>query len=137
MKITYCINEPITAKQFINLLNESTLANRRPVEDELCMEGMVKNSNLMVTAWHNESLVGIARSLTDYHYACYLSDLAVHKAYQNRGIGRELQRKTQQQLGDKCTLILIAAPAADAYYGHIGFSKNPRCWVLGRNETIS
>ncbi len=75
--------------------------------------------------------------MTDYHYACYLSDLAVVKDYQSHGVGKELQKITQQQLGTKCKLILIAAPAANSYYEHIGFTNNPMCWVLRRNETIN
>jgi len=43
---------------------------------------MIKNSNLVVSAWDGDNLVGIARSMTDFHYACYLSDLAVDKKYQ-------------------------------------------------------
>jgi ribosomal protein S18 acetylase RimI-like enzyme len=136
MEITYQINTPITADQFIELLKQSTLAKRRPVDDRQCMEGMVNNSNLMVSAWDGEKLVGIARSMTDFHYACYLSDLAVHQAYQRRGIGKQLQRLTQQELGKRCKLILIAAPDANEYYGHIGFTNNPRCWVLGRGERV-
>lgn len=73
MEISHQINKPITSEEFVELLKESTLAERRPVEDTQCMEGMVNNSNLMVTAWHGDKLVGIARSLTDFHYACYLS----------------------------------------------------------------
>lgn len=137
MYITYKVNEKISADQFIELLKESTLSERRPVDDHLCMKGMVENSNLMVTAWDEEKLVGVARSMTDFHYACYLSDLAVHEKYQKRGIGKELQVLTQKQLGNNCKLILIAAPLANSYYGHIGFINNPRCWVLGRNEEIS
>ncbi|MCU7927673.1 MAG: GNAT family N-acetyltransferase [Candidatus Thiodiazotropha sp. (ex Dulcina madagascariensis)] len=137
MDISYRINEPITADQFIELLKESTLSERRPVDDRRCMEGMVENSNLMITAWDGNKLVGVARSMTDYHYACYLSDLAVHKSYQKQGIGKKLQVITQKQLGEKCNLILVAAPLANSYYGHIGFTNNPRCWMLGRNEKIS
>lgn len=136
MEITYQINTPITADQFIELLKQSTLAARRPVDDRQCMEGMVNNSNLLVTAWDGTKLVGIARSMTDFHYACYLSDLAVHQEYQRRGIGKQLQVITQQQLGKQCKLILIAAPAANEYYGHIGFTNNPRCWVLGRGDEV-
>jgi len=135
--IFYKINQSITAEQFIDLLKKSTLAERRPVDDFPCMEGMVKNSNLMVTAWDGEKLVGVARSMTDFHYACYLSDLAVDKNYQKQGVGKQLQVITQQQLGDKCKLILLAAPQANTYYEHIGFSNNPRCWVLERDEKIS
>lgn len=90
MSIEYKINAPVSADQFIKLLAGSTLAERRPVDDWECMEGMVKNSNLMVTAWDGDKLVGIARSMTDFHYACYLSDLAVDGNYQKTGIGEKL-----------------------------------------------
>lgn len=136
MSIEYKINAPVTSDQFIGLLRRSTLGERRPVDDRECIEGMLNNSNLMVTAWDNENLVGIARSMTDFHYACYLSDLAVDKQYQNNGIGKELQKITQKQLAPKCKLILIAAPAANSYYEHIGFVNNKRCWVLEGNQRI-
>ncbi|MHB8746917.1 MAG: GNAT family N-acetyltransferase [Gammaproteobacteria bacterium] len=137
MNIDYKVNVPITTDQFVELLRESTLGERRPVDDRDCMEGMVKNSNLMVTAWDDEKLVGIARSMTDFHYACYLSDLAVRREYQKQGIGKRLQAITQEKLGAKCKLILVAAPAAHSYYEHIGFKNNPRCWVLDREQKIS
>ena len=137
MSIEYKINAPVSTDQFIELLRESTLGERRPIEDRECMEGMVKNSNLMVTAWHGEALIGIARSITDFHYACYLSDLAVHRKYQKTGIGKKLQIITQAELGPKCKLILVAAPSANSYYEHIGFSNNQRCWVLDRGQNIS
>lgn len=137
MSIEYQINAPVSTDQFIELLRESTLGERRPIEDRECMEGMVKNSNLMVTAWHGEELIGIARSLTDFHYACYLSDLAVHRKYQKTGVGKRLQIITQEKLGPKCKLILVAAPSANSYYEHIGFSNNQRCWVLDREQSIS
>jgi len=134
--IEYKVNVPISAEKFIELLRKSTLGERRPIEDRECMEGMVANSNLMVSAWDSDKLVGIARSMTDFHYACYLSDLAVDKEYQNNGIGKKLQAMTQHQLGPKCKLILIAAPTANSYYDSIGFTHNPRCWVLGREQHI-
>jgi len=136
MNIEYKINEPISTDQFIELLHNSSLGERRPIDDRECMEGMISNSNLTVSAWYNDSLVGIARSVTDFHYACYLSDLAVSEEYQKLGIGKQLQILTQKQLGPKCKLILIAAPAANQYYEYIGFSNNPRCWVLERGACI-
>ena len=132
MSIEYKINTPVSADQFINLLRESSLGERRPIEDRECMEGMVENSNLMVTAWEGEELIGIARSMTDFHYACYLSDLAVDKKHQNAGIGRKLIEITREQSGQKCRVILISAPAADSYYRHIGFTRNQRGWILER-----
>ena len=134
MDIEYAINRIVSVVDFLALLNASRLAERRPVDDYDCLRGMLENSNLCVSAWHGDNLVGIARCMTDFHYACYLSDLAVDQDWQRRGIGRELLTLTQEQLGPKCKLILIAAPDADAYYPQLGFSNNPRCWVLPRNE---
>ena len=106
------------------------------MDDRTCLEGMLANSNLTVSAWDADELVGIARSVTDFHFACYLSDLAVSKKYQKTGIGKQLQIRTQEQLGPHCKLILIAAPAAHAYYEHIGYTHQPRCWVLERASKI-
>ncbi len=136
MTIEYRVNTPVTVDQFIQVLESSTLGARRPVHDRACMEGMVANANLTVSAWDGGDLVGIARSVTDFHYACYLSDLAVHRAYQRAGIGKRLQALTQEQLGPRCKLILIAAPAASSYYGRIGYTHNERCWTLEREQSI-
>ena len=137
MSIEYKVNEPITTDQFVELLRNSTLGERRPVEDRACMDGMISNSNLTVSAWEKSELVGISRCMTDFHYACYLSDLAVSKTHQNLGIGKRLQSITLEQLGPRCKLILIAAPVANSYYEHIGFANNERCWVLERESSIS
>ncbi|HXH64011.1 MAG TPA: GNAT family N-acetyltransferase [Mariprofundaceae bacterium] len=137
MDIAYRINTPVSADQFTALLRRCALGARRPIDDRACMQGMVDNSNLTVSAWDGDRLVGIARSLTDFHYACYLSDLAVDEGYQRLGIGRQLQALTQQQLGPRCNLIVIAAPGADAYYEHLGgYQRNPRCWILARDRRL-
>ncbi|WP_295798317.1 GNAT family N-acetyltransferase [uncultured Microbulbifer sp.] len=137
MEVEFKINVSVSTDQFIELLERSTLGERRPIHDRECMEGMIANSNLVVSAWDGDTLVGIARSVTDFHYACYLSDLAVASSYQRLGIGKALQAKTQAELGPHCKLILLAAPAANDYYEHIGFTQNPRCWVLDRDTSVS
>jgi hypothetical protein len=137
MNIEYKINASISTAQFISLLERSTLGERRPIDDQACMEGMISNSNLIVTAWSGDCLVGIARSVTDFHYACYLSDLSVSYDHQHQGIGKQLQIITQQQLGPHCKLIVISAPAANEYYEKIGYQNNERCWVLGPNCHIT
>ncbi len=136
MNIEYRTNAPVTTEQFIALLKQSTLDQRRPVDNIECIQGMINNSNLIVSAWHDGKLIGIARSVTDFHYVCYLSDLAIDKQYQNKGIGRKCQTITQKQLGPECKLIVIAAPAANQYYEKIGFTRNENCWVLNRNNDI-
>ncbi len=136
MDIIYKVNEPISADQFIEVLKSSTLGERRPIGNLDCMAGMISNSNLLVTAWDGDKLIGVSRSVTDYHFACYLSDLAVDQDYQKKGIGKQLQKLTQAELGPECKLILLAAPDAHSYYKHIGFTPHNRCWVIDSHQAI-
>lgn len=136
MKITYKVNFDFDLDEVIQLYRDSTLGERRPIEDRACMFRMMKEANLIVTAWNNDLLVGISRNLTDFCYIAYLADLAVHESYQKKGIGKELIRRTQAELGTKCRLILLSAPKAAAYYPHIGFSKHPEAWMLAPGELV-
>lgn len=127
--IEYKINASVSVSQFRDVLNASTLGERRPVDDSECLHGMLANSNLTISAWQGDTLVGIARSVSDNHYACYLSDLAVSAQVQHRGIGKALIDLTLKQLKPTCKLILIAAPKANDYYRKLGFEHNDRCWI--------
>ena len=127
---------PLTPEQFLDLLNRSTLGERRPIDDPDTIAGMVANADITLSAWDGDKLIGVARSVTDFAYCCYLSDLAVDAAYQRQGIGVELMARTQAMLGPKCKMILLAAPAAADYYGHVGFDHYPRCWVLDREKRL-
>ena len=128
--LRYATNITITLEQFRDLLVRSTLGERRPIDNDECLRGMITNADIMATAWDGEALVGVSRSLTDWHYACYLADLAVDVAYQRYGIGKRLIDLTQRQLGPLCKIILLAAPAANEYYPRIRFEHNPRAWLL-------
>jgi len=136
MAIKYKTGSNLNSEEFKDILVRSTLGQRRPVDDDQTISGMAENSNLIVTAWDDELLVGIARSMTDFHYACYLSDLAVDETYQRQGIGKELLRLTSAELRPTCTLILIAAPDANEYYPKLGFVQNERTWTLPRGAKI-
>jgi ribosomal protein S18 acetylase RimI-like enzyme len=127
--IRFSVNDAIDADQFVGLLERSGLAPRRPVHDRACVEGMVEHADLTVTAWSGSLLVGVARSVTDFSYCCYVSDLAVDRAFQRTGIGKQLLDLTQAQVGPLCKLLLFSAPDAQSYYPHVGFCNNPNGWV--------
>lgn len=105
------------------------------MNDETRIEAMVRNSNLLITARENGRLVGVARSLTDFVYATYLSDLAVRLEYQRRGIGKELIRQTKLA-APQATLILLSAPAAVEYYPRIGMDHHPHAFWLKEIEKL-
>src|SRR5947209_18543564 len=119
MNIRYEHSRQISGAEFIDLLKRSTLGERRPVDDADRIRAMLEHANLLCTAWDGDKLVGVARSVTDFEFCCYLSDLAVDEAYQRKGIGRELIRVTQSRLGPKAEIVLLAAPKAERYYPRI------------------
>ena len=136
MSIHYEIDRAITEAEFVDVLRRSTLAERRPVDDANCVKAMLQHANLLCTAWDGTMLVGVARSVTDFEYCCYLSDLAVDQDYQKKGIGRELIRLTQSKLGSRAKLILLAAPKAEAYYPKIGLEAHRSAWILPATKVL-
>jgi len=128
--IEYRYGNDLDLDQVIALYNASTLGERRPVGDRIIMKDMLRHANLVVTAWHDKKMVGISRTLTDFAYVGYLSDLAVHCDYQRYGIGKALIQKTREKMGRESMLVLIAAPKAAAYYPRIGFTKHDNAWIL-------
>ena len=93
---------------------------------------MLAHANLTVTAWDGETLVGVARALTDFSWCCYLSDLAVDKAYQHQGIGRELIARVRAEAGEDANFLLLSAPEAMDYYPKIGLGAVTNGWMWPR-----
>ncbi|KQL56521.1 MULTISPECIES: GNAT family N-acetyltransferase [Bacillaceae] len=128
--ITIKVGEMITPQQLASVFQRSTI--NRPLEDLNRLEEMLKYGNLLVTAWDGEKLIGVARSLTDYAYCCYLSDLAVDTAYQFQGIGRQLVDKTKDEIGENVTLLLRASVEAMDYYPKLGFEQIENGFAIPR-----
>ncbi len=132
--IDYRTGNDLDLDAVIALYRASTLGERRPVDDRERMKQMIERANLVVTAWDGPRLVGIARSVSDFAYSTYLSCLAVDAAYQRKGIGKELVRRTQE-LSGRAAVVLFAAPAAVDYYPRIGFTAGSG-WMLRANERV-
>ena len=122
-------------EQALELYRASTLAERRPVDDRARFAAMLENANLIITAWDGDVLVGISRCITDFSWTTYLADLAVRVSHQRSGIGKELIRRTHAAAPD-AKLLLLAAPAAENYYPHIGFEHFPQAWMLRTADAL-
>ncbi|NQU62320.1 MAG: GNAT family N-acetyltransferase [Rhodospirillales bacterium] len=134
MTITYAIETRLGADEFMDVLKRSGLDARRPMDKPDVIQGMVDNADLAVTARDEDGrLVGIARSVTDFAYCCYLSDLAVDRDCQRQGIGKELMARTKEAAGgDKITLLLLSAPDGMDYYPKAGLDKFDNCFGIRR-----
>jgi 8-oxo-dGTP pyrophosphatase MutT (NUDIX family)/ribosomal protein S18 acetylase RimI-like enzyme len=123
-EILYFANRVVPIDATCEVFADSGL--RRPVQDRARIAQMLKNASLTISAWENDKLVGIARSLTDFCYATYLSDLAVARSRQKSGVGRKLVELTKQVIGPNSNLVLIAAPEAIKFYEKIGMPRLER-----------
>ena len=131
MSLQFTIEPELTTGDFVDVLRRSGLAERRPVDNEPTIVGMLANADIIFTArLESGLLVGVSRAISDFHYCTYLSDLAVDRAYQRQGIGRELIRLTHEKAGFHTRLILLSAPAAREYYPHIGMRNHDSCWTI-------
>ena len=133
--IDYQTEPDVSAAEFIDLLHRSTLAERRPVNELDLIEMMLRNASLIVTARHDSKLVGVARSISDFVYCTYLSDLAVDEQWQGQGVGRRLIDETRNAAAPS-TLILLAAPKAASYYPHIGMEPHDSCWLFRPEDDL-
>lgn len=132
MQIHYNLNITPTAAQIIELYDNSGLP--RPTNDKERIKKMYQNSNLIITAWDKEILVGVSRSITDWVWSCYLADLAVRGDYQNLGIGKKLIEITKEKVGEQTMVLLLSVPTAMEYYPKVGFTKQESSFIINRKK---
>ncbi len=132
MELTYSSNIIPTADQVIELYQNSGLP--RPTHDKERIKKMFDNSNLIITCWDGERLIGVSRSITDWCWSCYLADLAVRHEYKESGIGKKLIKLTKEKVGDECMILLLSVPAAMEYYPKVGFIKQESSFIMNREK---
>ena len=132
----YKYGNQLDLMEVIELYRATSLGERRPINDLATVQSMFEHANLVVSAWDEGLLVGIARTMTDFAYVGYLADLLVRESHQRRGIGVELIAKTREKMGPLSMLILLAAPAAINYYPSIGFTRHESAWILRASEPL-
>ncbi|RXZ79722.1 GNAT family N-acetyltransferase [Paenibacillaceae bacterium] len=130
--IEYSDDRVQSAKDVAEVFRLSNM--KRPYEDLERIQKMIDHADVLITAWSEGKMVGVARAITDFSYCCYLSDLAVDSDYQKHGIGRELVARVQTAIGEECSLVLLSAPGAVDYYPKIGFSRADKAFLIARKK---
>ena len=120
--------------EIIDLYNFSDYFPIDNKEDIERIKKMHNNANIVVTAWDKNKLVGLARSISDFCYCCYLSDLCVRNDYKRKGIGKELVKITKEMAGDECKLILHSSPNAINFYSSIGMEQINSAFIIKRSN---
>jgi len=130
MNIKYSSEERPNADVIIELYDNAGLP--RPTHDKERIQKMLDNSNLIVTAWDGDVLIGVSRCITDWVWSCYLADLAIRKEYQKEGIGKKLINLTKEKVGEQSMVLLLSVPTALEYYPKVGFKKQESSFIMDR-----
>lgn len=91
----------------------------------------IKRSDYVVTAWIENSLIGIVTTLSNGLHT-YVTHLAVDKAYQNIDIGSTLIGYVKERYAD-CQIILYTRNAGD-FYMKQGFEPDKSITLLRINN---
>jgi ribosomal protein S18 acetylase RimI-like enzyme len=127
----------LDADEFCRVLLDSGLGATRPTDDRPRMQQMLDQADLVVTARlarPDRALVGVARSITDFSWCCYLSELAVSSSAQGLGVGKGLIDETRRLIGPRVSLILASMPDSVGFYERIGMPRQPDAFWFKRSE---
>ena len=130
--IKYLKNIDLNLEDIILVFEKSSI--NRPIGNKNRIKLMFDNSNLIISAWDQDKLVGLCRALTDFSYCCYLSDLAVDMDYQRQGIGKTMIDLVKKEISDEVALILLSAPSSMSFYPKVGFGKFENGFIINREN---
>jgi len=85
----------------------------------------IKNSLAVITAWSDNTLVGLIRVVGDGLTIIYIQDILVLENYQNQGIGSELMRRILSKYKNVRQKVLLTndEPKVRAFYEKHDFSS--------------
>ncbi len=101
----------------------------------------MKNSSVVLSAWHGEELIGLVNALDDGEMTAYVHYLLVHPDFQGKGVGKKLLEQIKTIYSKYLYLVLISEEKKNnAFYEKLGFdgktSSTPMFIVNTSMETI-
>ena len=87
---------------------------------------LLRHSDIFLTAWDGNALVGCARVLTDFTVRALICDVIVHPAYQGLGIGRLLVEATEAHPAlQHVEMLCLFTTEKHDFYAHLGWEDHP------------
>lgn len=126
MPIVYAAEPDLTVEDFVSVLGDTVMRDRRPLGNPERIRRMLAGADLIVTARDETgALLGLARCISDGEWVTYCAELAVRESAQGHGIGRALLDACYEHIGPGQTLLLVAFPEAVGFYERLGMQKEP------------
>ena len=116
----------LTPARILTLYRRAPLM--RSVHDPKEVEAMFAAATFVLSAWHGDRLVGLARVLSDGVLFSYLCDLAVEPDVQGVGIGRALIDGVLERCKGT-ELVLRDSEISTPFYERTGFKRVRNAWT--------
>ena len=81
------------------------------------------NSHSLVTAWHEEELVGLGNAISDGYLVVYYPHLSVLPTYQHQGIGLEIFNRLKAKYSGFHQHVVLADRNAVGFFERCGFRR--------------
>lgn len=89
---------------------------------------ILANSSSIMTAWDKDTLIGMARGLSDEVRWATIVDVLVHPDYRGQSIGRQIIEKLLNEEKMQVRTVYLATPDKEDFYSRLGFnSANKYC----------
>lgn len=126
--ITFSERKDVDPAQLLRLYAQAPWAGGRSHEG---IREMLAQTDLALSAWDGERLVGFGRVLTDYVYRASIWDVIVDEAYQGQDIGTEImQRILHHPSLKRVELFWLCTRDKQAFYEKLGFSANEQTGMV-------
>ncbi len=129
--IKYNTDKKVDYDRIIDLFNQVGWNDK--TEDINRLKAMVQNSQIVVTAWDRERMVGFARCTTDYVFNGQINNVVVDLEYRRKGIGKALINKILDS-SKQVTYMLRGSIENEKFYRSLGFEDGPISLIYRRKE---
>jgi ribosomal protein S18 acetylase RimI-like enzyme len=125
--ITFAEKKDIDPAKLVRIYQQAPWAKGRAPEDA---REMLRHTDMAVTAWDGDLLIGFGRVLTDYVYRATIWDVIVDKAYQRQGIGADIIQHILNHPRLKKVELFWLCTRMPGFYEKLGFSSKEQTGMV-------
>jgi ribosomal protein S18 acetylase RimI-like enzyme len=125
--ISFSDRTDIDPAQLLRLYHQAPWAKHRTADQA---QQMLGHTDLAITAWDGDRLIGFARVLTDYVFRASIWDVIVDKHYHSRGIGTDLVKHILHHPVLKQVELFWLCTRMPGFYERLGFSSKEQTGMV-------
>jgi ribosomal protein S18 acetylase RimI-like enzyme len=125
--IIFSDRKDIDSAQLVALYRHAPWASTRTSEDA---REMLIHTDVAITAWDGNRLVGFGRVLTDYVYRASIWDVIVDNVYQGQDIGTQIIQHILDHPDLKRVELFWLCTRSPGFYEKLGFSANEQTGMV-------